>query len=136
MESACKLRAGDILLTINGRYVVVEKVQHELLETPVKVYNFEVEGLHNYYVGNGYSSVLVHNDCLKTNLSKEKQYIIEMGKEYEKTGISREDANVLVDFAKQFGINSHYPAKHENRSGYWSTHEHIKIYKYHIEIID
>jgi hypothetical protein len=59
--AACKLRAGDILVTVNGEYVVVEKVQHEILESPVKVYNFEVEGFHTYYVGN--TTVLVHNLC-------------------------------------------------------------------------
>ena len=59
--AACELRAGDILVTVNGEYVVVEQVQHELLESPVKVYNFEVEDFHTYYVGE--SSVLVHNMC-------------------------------------------------------------------------
>ena len=48
--SAIELRAGDILVTSNGEYVVVEKVQHEILETPVIVYIFEVEGYHTYYV--------------------------------------------------------------------------------------
>ncbi|MBQ7852816.1 MAG: hypothetical protein IJ342_08110, partial [Muribaculaceae bacterium] len=43
---AIHLKAGDILLTVNGEYVVVEKVQHELLESPIKVYNFEVEDFH------------------------------------------------------------------------------------------
>ena len=57
---AIHLKAGDILLTVNGEYVVVEKVQHELLESPIKVYNFEVEDFHTYYVGDG---VLVHNAC-------------------------------------------------------------------------
>ena len=32
---AIELRAGDILVTVNGEYVIVEKVQHELLESPV-----------------------------------------------------------------------------------------------------
>ena len=59
--AACKLRAGDILVTVNGEYVVVEKIQHEILESPVKVYNFEVEGYHTYYVGD--EGVLVHNEC-------------------------------------------------------------------------
>lgn len=59
--SAIKLRAGDILVLSNGEYVVVEAVQHEILESPVKVYNFEVEDFHTYFVGE--SSVLVHNDC-------------------------------------------------------------------------
>lgn len=43
---AIKLRAGDILVKNNGEYVVVEKVQHEILETPVIVFNFEVEDYH------------------------------------------------------------------------------------------
>ena len=57
---ASHLRAGDILVLVNGEYVVVEKVQHELLERPVKVYNFQVEDYHTYYVASG---VLVHNSC-------------------------------------------------------------------------
>lgn len=60
---AIDLRAGDILVKSNGEYVVVEAVEHELLEEPITVYNFEVEGLHTYYVGD--TSVLVHNDCTK-----------------------------------------------------------------------
>lgn len=58
---ACNLRAGDILVTVNGEYVVVEKVQHELLENPETTYNFEVEGFHTYFVGD--TEVLVHNEC-------------------------------------------------------------------------
>ena len=57
---AVRLRAGDILVLVNGEYVVVEKVQHEILESPVKVYNFQVADYHTYYVANG---VLVHNSC-------------------------------------------------------------------------
>ena len=58
---ACKLRAGDILVLVNGDYVVVEKIQHEILESPVKVYNFQVEDDHTYYVSD--AGVLVHNSC-------------------------------------------------------------------------
>ena len=36
------LRAGDKLLNHNGELVVVEQVQHEILEAPVVVYNFVV----------------------------------------------------------------------------------------------
>lgn len=59
--SAVDLRAGDILVMLNGEYVVVEQVQHELLESPETTYNFEVEDFHTYYVGE--KSVLVHNRC-------------------------------------------------------------------------
>ncbi len=60
--AACKLRAGDMLVTLNGEYVIVEWVQHEILESPVAVYNFEVEDFHTYYVGDS-DGVLVHNSC-------------------------------------------------------------------------
>ena len=41
--------------------MVVEKVQHEILESPVTVYNFQVADYHTYHVAN--SGVLVHNSC-------------------------------------------------------------------------
>ena len=46
---------------LNGEYVVVEQVQHELLESPETTYTFEVEDYHTYYVGE--DQVLVHNEC-------------------------------------------------------------------------
>lgn len=58
---AVHLRAGDILVLVNGEYVVVEKVQHEILESPIMVYNFQVEDYHTYYVSD--AGVLVHNTC-------------------------------------------------------------------------
>ena len=59
--AACQLRTGDRLQLVNGEYAIVEQVQHEILEAPVKVYNFEVEDFHTYYVGE--ESALVHNSC-------------------------------------------------------------------------
>ena len=56
---ACHLRAGDRLQLLNGKYVVVEQIQHELLERPETTYNFEVEKFHTYYVG--LIGVLAHN---------------------------------------------------------------------------
>lgn len=56
---AIELRAGDELYTVNGEYVVIEKIQHEILEFPVKVYNFRVAELHTYFVGN--SKIGTHN---------------------------------------------------------------------------
>lgn len=38
---AIDLRAGDRLQLLNGEYVIIEQVQHEILEAPVTVYNFE-----------------------------------------------------------------------------------------------
>ena len=66
--AACKLRAGDILVLQSGKYVIVEKVQHEILEAPIAVYNFEVEDFHTYYVGE--SAVLAHNACQRMGKQK------------------------------------------------------------------
>lgn len=86
---ACELRAGDILVLVNGGYVVVEQVQHELLESPVKVYNFQVEDYHTYYVASG---VLVHNTCPNPNGKKGSQAhqnkIQEIGGDLENRGYS------------------------------------------------
>ena len=72
--AACQLRAGDILVMLNGEYVIVEQVQHELLESPVATYNFEVQDFHTYYVGN--TGVLVHNLCGKVQTGGAKEYSI------------------------------------------------------------
>lgn len=76
---AVDLRAGDVLCTVNGEYVVIEKIQHEILNIPVKVYNFRVSDNHTYFVGT--NSVLVHNDCMpsenyltKTDTNGDKTY--------------------------------------------------------------
>ena len=65
--AAIHLRAGDILVLVNGEYVIVEKIQHEILEAPVAVYNFQVRDYHTYYVASG---ILVHNTCPNPNGKK------------------------------------------------------------------
>ena len=55
------LKAGDYLQLFDGNYTMIDNVDHEVLENPVQVYNFEVEDFHTYFVGS--SSILVHNTC-------------------------------------------------------------------------
>lgn len=129
--NACDLRAGDILVTVNGEYVIVEKIQHELLENPETTYNFEVEGFHTYYVGD--AEVLVHNKC-GAEFDDNQKALLELAKE-NKHGVTRGDANILVDWANEYGITNHPPQIHEGRSGIWSFLEHIKIKNFHIPII-
>jgi RHS repeat-associated protein len=54
------LRAGDVLLGEEGALIRLDAVAWE--EVATTVYNFEVEGLHNYFVGE--EEILVHN-CRK-----------------------------------------------------------------------
>ena len=74
--SAEDLRAGDVLVNVNGKKVIVEQVQHEILDSPVKVYNFEVADNHTYFVGNG-DGMAVHNDTCYKGINKKtnKPYI-------------------------------------------------------------
>jgi hypothetical protein len=66
--AAKDLRAGDILRYVNGETVIVEWIQHEILENKIIVYNFEVADNHTYYVAQDINVliqefVLVHNSC-------------------------------------------------------------------------
>ncbi len=85
--AAIELRAGDVLVNVNGEYVILEKIEHELLESPVKVYNFEVEDFHTYYVGD--SGVLVHNKCINTEITTTRKEGIKYGKEFLGEGYTK-----------------------------------------------
>ena len=62
-KPAGELKAGDLLLLLDGTCCEVTHIEKEHLSKPVVVYNFEVEDWHTYYVtGKG---VLVHNTCLE-----------------------------------------------------------------------
>ena len=58
---AGKLLVGDKLLDVNGNILLVENIDVELTDKPVKVYNFQVEDFHTYHVGE--NGVWVHNEC-------------------------------------------------------------------------
>ena len=96
---AGNLRAGDILVMLNGEKVVLELVQHEILETPVTTYNFEVADFHTYYVGT--YNVLVHNKC-KVQLSQKLDYILGNATG-DKHNIDR--AQGLLEQVQSIGIN-------------------------------
>ena len=55
------LKTGDSLVLVDESIAEVFSVEIEKLESPVTVYNFEVEDYHTYYVAD--IGVLVHNDC-------------------------------------------------------------------------
>ena len=61
---ASELYVGDKLINSDGNVLLVESITIELTEEPTKVYNFQVEDFHTYYVGK--NCVLVHNKCDRT----------------------------------------------------------------------
>jgi hypothetical protein len=90
------LRAGDILLTVNGEHVIVEQVQHELLEQPIKTYNFTVDGNHTYSVGE--TGVVAHNAC-----GKEFNYSDKVIKQMD-GDIYHGFPNMIDDMAQRYGM--------------------------------
>ena len=131
---AVHLRAGDILVTVNGEYVVVEKIQHEILENPVFVYNFHVEEYHTYFVSD--AKALVHNSCYNPPVfDKNQQAVLELANEY-KNGVTAQEAMILIEWANEYGISNHLPMTHPGRGGYWSNKLHIGIRKMHISVYE
>lgn len=59
------LRSGDTLLLLDGSTITIDSVTEKHLCEPVRVYNFEVENMHTYFVG--HDGMLVHNDCEGTS---------------------------------------------------------------------
>ena len=69
------LRAGDALLGAKGELSVLVSAERVVFPDGIKVYNFTVDGNHNYFViaktdEFGQTCVLVHNSCnkLRTNM--------------------------------------------------------------------
>lgn len=103
---AIDLRAGDRLQLLNGEYVVIEQIQHELLESPVTVYNFEVEGFHTYYVTD--SAIWVHNLCGKDspNLHDGKGRIpIPEDAQMIRQDKANVNSNMFKDFVRSQGLS-------------------------------
>ena len=117
--SAIDLRAGDRLQLLNGEYVVVEQVQHELLESPETTYNFEVEDYHTYYVGN--TEVLVHNQCdVKANKT-EVHHVVEQCQKtksgFSNAQIQASSNKVTLDYSVHRKICGFYSSKQPSITG-------------------
>lgn len=66
---AKNLKANEKLLFSDGKEVIIEKKEIEILTQAETTYNFEVADFHTYYVGN--LSILCHNRCkLAKNMEK------------------------------------------------------------------
>ena len=63
---AGNLKIGDTLRLLNGNNIKIDGVEVQKLDKEIKVYNFEVEDFHTYFVGE--TGILVHNTCFKTTI--------------------------------------------------------------------
>ena len=64
----------------------------------------------------------------------DQQAVIRLAKDSMRGGLTVEDAEILVGWAREYGISCHEPMMHPERNGYWSHTMHIKIMNMHIKI--
>ncbi len=76
------LEAGDKLRLYSGKVVEVKDVKTELLNEVIKVYNFEVEDWHTYFVSD--EDVLVHNTCGGKSLNSARRSAVNNAWKQEK----------------------------------------------------
>lgn len=70
---AKNLQVGDKVLLNSEEEAVIKSIFIEQLNKTIKVYNFEVENWHTYYVSD--SGVLVHNTCRIKNITKQESVV-------------------------------------------------------------
>lgn len=108
--AAKELVVGDKLELLDGGAAYVDAITTEQFEEPVKVYNFEVEDFHTYFVSK--SHILVHNMC--GNKPDEIHHIVEQC-QTRKSGIP----NSLIQ-ANSNKVKLPYKI-HRKISGYYSS---------------
>lgn len=60
---AGQLALGNAIVTRAGPTLIVKSITRQVRKEGYRVYNFEVEGSHTYFVGELYAGTWVHNDC-------------------------------------------------------------------------
>jgi hypothetical protein len=103
------LLVGDVFLGTNGELSTLVDIERVVFPEGIKVYNFTVDGNHNYFViakcdEFGQTSILVHNSCLRANMIKANGGVAPKGmqahhdlprkykKNFEKVGLNIDDA--------------------------------------------
>ena len=67
-KNAGELSNNDKVILYDDTELQVDSISIESTDNPVKIYNFEVENAHTYYVSE--KGILVHNDCISDELTK------------------------------------------------------------------
>ena len=98
---ASSLKEGDEVRTADGSVAAVEASESIKLSEPVKVYNFEVEDFHTYYVSE--QKVLVHNTCAMT--AKNSTSIASAGKLKGGSGATSSNTDASIDLEFEEWLN-------------------------------
>jgi len=107
--SAGELHVGSEVINSQGEVLTVEDIRYEAVQTPVTVYNFQVEDFHTYHVG--LTGVLVHN----ANYIEEKRVPIDretvLGDKDRFTRTNRRESGATV-YKGSDGNNYHRDTLH------------------------
>ena len=132
--SAKELKKGSKLLDDNGNIVLIEDVYTEFYAEKIKVYNFEVEDWHTYFVGK--NNLWVHNTCDELfvpgeywtkNASKfNTPYASYIHQKYNKVTGKIENSFVMYDYAGRQVLRIDYT--NHGRSDHTNPHVHKYIY--------
>ena len=114
-KAASNLKAGDELLSEDGKKVKISEVKVEKLAEEITVYNLELYEVHTYYVAGG---VLVHNYCTPQEMNKKKAEALE-GKDIQ----FEKKADALEFITKKFPGFSEEMAGHRSSEG-WHFDKH------------
>ena len=124
-KAAGDLKAGDELRLESREEAFVETIEEIQLDQPIKVYNFEVEDFHTYYVSG--QKVLVHNTCA-VNSSKATNNVLALdapiGKNPWKEGSKIHSTILENDIIVNMAISN------KGEYGRWATFDDITSVDY------
>ena len=130
--AAGDMEVGDKVYLYSGEGREIKELKFEYLDSPIKVYNFEVEDWHTYFVSE--HDVFVHNSCGDNTYDPDQGALDQLGKELEtdfkRTGnvISRDEALIIDSWAKEYNVPQHHGVL-DGSGSHWSVgldHTHIR----------
>ncbi|NLW27976.1 polymorphic toxin-type HINT domain-containing protein, partial [Acetivibrio saccincola] len=98
--AAGDMEVGDKVYLYSGDAREIKELKFEHLDSPIKVYNFEVEDWHTYFVSE--QDVFVHNSCGDKSRNKPKQSGHPNSVEIQR------DANGNIKKYTEFGPNGEF----------------------------
>lgn len=113
-----ELHDGERILLYSGEIArIAQKLPRPGPET---VYNLEIWGEHVYHVGE--FGVLVHNSCAQH--TPDQAALIQLAKEAKRNGVTSPEAQIFLDWAKEYNVPARGPEVHPTRN-YNSPHIHV-----------
>ena len=126
---AGELKAGDFVKLQSDVFVPIEDYEVAVLDEPIKVYNFEVEGFHTYYVSG--QKVLVHNSYKKEGRSGKQARLKEIANDLKVGKTIRNEMQNRYRQKGRYSVPNGYELAHkkglEAYKGYGYKHTNLQL---------